>query len=423
MSRRLGILVLASTLGACGLIAGIEDIPDASAPADAAVVFADVGAKDAEAAESGPVAPDGAPVLPNCGAQRVVHLAAGNGGLAWFQLLWPVPMVITAPNIDYAIDDPKRFTSLGTVEHPLYMRALEGNPFWVGTGKSPLPSVFVAGSNETHTPSPTSTIAITGKNAIAYGAGLQRASLAPKVPALTIGTIAFGTAPGAPSVVNVADAKSAVTAVASFGFPEARLTPDPATASKWYSAGAPAKITTLAEQLLFAANAFKLGAVGTVSISTLRDDPHGAFVGGDATTMANDLAGILAGFYAELATSFEATCGADGGRLSLADNVVFVINGDTMKDPFVRNGWPDGTPANSNLVFVRSNGFTKPGWFGQLAPSTRTNFSPVTGERAVATAAESTAAAVNGLVYAISRGNAAAVTAFDSSPYAGVRGP
>lgn len=427
MSRRFGIVLLASALGACGLIAGIQDIPEGSAPvSDGSAPSTTDGAteKDASASDGPVVGVDSGPLLPSCGAQRVVHLVAHTGGLAWFQLLLPVPAVVTANNPDYAIDDPKRFTSLGTTDHPLYMRNRGAIPFWVGTGKSPLPTVLVAGNNETHADNPTSAVKIANKNAIAYGAGLQRA-LGPKVPALTFGTVLFGTAPGSPTAVNVPDVKGAVAALVSVGYPEARLTPDPATVARWYGAGAAVKVTQLAQQLLFAANAFKLGAVGTVVIPAMNDDPHGAFADtGYTTTVANDLASVLAGFYTELATSFETNCGAaDGSRLSLADNVVFLVNGDTFKDPFQRNGWPDGTPGGSNLLFVRSNGFMKAGWFGRLEPGIRTNFSPSNGLQSTDLAADSTAAAVNGLVWAISRGNAASVTGFDAAPYAGVRAP
>jgi hypothetical protein len=129
----------------------------------------------------------------------------------------------------------------------------------------------------------------------------------------------------------------------------------------------------------------------------------------------------MACFYAELATSTESRCSNAGQPLPLADNVVLLVSGDTFKNSFNRNGWGDGTPGNSNLLFVRSNGFLKPGWFGTIAPGVRTNFDPATGvASATANLNASTAAAQLGILFAIARGNTAAVAQVSSAPFGGV---
>ena len=70
---------------------------------------------------------------------------------------------------------------------------------------------------------------------------------------------------------------------------------------------------------------------------------------------------------------------------------------------------------------MRSNGFLKPGWFGAITSGARTNFDATTGALDVAaTTASSTAAAQLGALFAISRGNTAAVTQASSAPFAGV---
>ena len=137
-------------------------------------------------------------------------------------------------------------------------------------------------------------------------------------------------------------------------------------------------------------------------------------------TTVRSLVGILDGFYAELASVNELGCGHNGAPLTLADNVVFVVSGDTPKNSFTAAGWPDGSAGN--LLYVRSNGWLTPGWFGDvLSASTKTNFNPTTGALdPAATNEASLAAAVNGLLYAIARGSAPAVSAFNTSPYAGV---
>jgi hypothetical protein len=166
-----------------------------------------------------------------------------------------------------------------------------------------------------------------------------------------------------------------------------------------------------------------LAFISTVLMPAFNDDPHGAFAGGDAqpAMRADSLARILDGFYAELAAHPEPKCSPVGTPLSLADNVVTIVSGDTPKTPFNRNGWGDGTPGNSNLVYVRSNGYLKPGWFGDLnATNGRVNFDPATGAQFAAANAVSTTAAQLGILFAITRGNVAAVSAASTAPYAGV---
>jgi len=245
---------------------------------------------------------------------------------------------------------------------------------------------------------------------------------------VTIGSSLYGPATDAPAAATVADVEGAIGAIGNVtplsSEVEADLRPTNATLATWGIDGStPAPVATLAHNLLFAANAFRLGLVSTVVVPGMNDDPHGAFadIAGTLKPRADALTKILDSFYAELAKHSETTCGHAGATLSLADNVVLVVSGDTFKNPFQRTGWPDGTPGNANLLYVRSNGYLKPGWFGVLGPSTRTNFDPDTGAAdALAGQPASSAAARLGLLFAIGRGNAAAVTAVSSAAYGGV---
>jgi len=100
---------------------------------------------------------------------------------------------------------------------------------------------------------------------------------------------------------------------------------------------------------------------------------------------------------------------------------VVVVNGDTPKTSFNSNGWGDGPPGNGNLLYVRANGFTRPGWFGAIDPTSRTNFDPNAGALSGATTdAASTAAAWARMLYAIARGDRGVVTAITNAPYDGV---
>jgi hypothetical protein len=162
--------------------------------------------------------------------------------------------------------------------------------------------------------------------------------------------------------------------------------------------------------------------VSTVVFNGMNDDPHGAFadIDGVLKPRVEVLTKILDGFYAELAANSETTCGHADATLSLADNTVLVVSGDTFKNPFDRNGWGDGTPGGANLLYVRSNGYLKPGWFGVLTPGTRTNFDPETGAPSGIAESQSSNAARLGALFAIARGNTDAVTAVSSASYGGV---
>src|SRR5689334_22025793 len=88
---------------ACGAPYGANDTPPA--PDAASMSLQDASTDGSTGGDAS--LPDGSgAVLPECTAQRTVHLVAGNGGLAWFTLLWPVPMLITSPQANDAFDDP-----------------------------------------------------------------------------------------------------------------------------------------------------------------------------------------------------------------------------------------------------------------------------------------------------------------------------
>src|SRR5437762_299077 len=99
---------------------------------------------------------------------------------------------------------------------------------------------------------------------------------------------------------------------------------------------------------------------------------------------------------------------------TLADGIVMTVHGDTPKTPFNRNGWPDGTPRNSNWIYVYGNGYLKTGWFGGIdGAGNVTGWDPATGNdvpgQQSAVTAQAAAAAV---AYAISRGDMARVQDF-----------
>lgn len=356
----------------------------------------------------------------DCKAQRAVHLVAGTGGLAWFTLVWPAPAVITGFQTAYAYDNPANAKDVTTdPAHPLFARRIGTGALWEGIGKDPQPSVFLAGVNETHTNTPSS-IMINGNVGLAAAGAAIQASLQPMIGAIQVSPSGpYGTATGAPALVSVPNADGAVAV-----FPPAiqqQLRPSAAQLASYIPPGAVQAETNLGTALAFAANAFRLGVLGSLILPAFNDDPHAAFNAGAPTQRMNNLTAMLDAFYRDLATSSELSCGRGGNFLSLADNVVLVVTGDTPKSSFNNAGWPDGTINNSNWMYVRSNGFTKPGWFGQITPNGRTNFNPTTGALdSAATTASDTAAAFAGALYAIARGDKMKVQSFTTAPFDGV---
>jgi hypothetical protein len=59
---------------------------------------------------------------------------------------------------------------------------------------------------------------------------------------------------------------------------------------------------------------------------------------------------IAAAFVAAAAGGFTVT--AATSTHSPADDTVSVVHGHTVKDPLNKNGWGDGTPANTNIVLT-----------------------------------------------------------------------
>jgi hypothetical protein len=366
------------------------------------------------------------PAAATCAAQRVVHLVGGNGGLSWFTLIWPAPIVITGFNPAFAYDNPATagLVAATSPDHPLYARKIGARVVWEGIGRHPQPSVFVEGTNQTHTNTPQTT----GTEVLAAGATMQMQLAAP-LPVLAFKAgLSYGPAPGAPAPVFVAGIDAAIAALRVVTpIPpalEQDLRPDATKLASWGIDGSTAQVVVdLARNLLFAANVFRNGLVATVLLPAFNDDPHGAFAGGDAVPAARAdlLARVLDGFYAELALHNEPKASSTGAPLSLADNVMLLVSGDTPKNSFNRNGWGDGTPGGTNLFYARSNGFLKPGWFGSITPNGKTNFDPTTGAAsASALPVASTSATLLGVLFAMTRGNVAAVTAASNAAFAGV---
>jgi hypothetical protein len=179
--------------------------------------------------------------------------------------------------------------------------------------------------------------------------------------------------------------------------------------------GTPNKLVEITKACIVAVKAFKLNLTQSVIAPAMRDDPHGAF--GDMQNLqmtVTALGKIFNEFMNDLIASPDPSCTAR----NLADNVIITVHGDTPKDPRERGGWPDGTPNDSNWLYVMGNGYLKTGWFGGVRANGSTDgFDPTTGQilpnqQSTTTSAPAGAAAA----YAIAKGDMRRVQDFYTGP-------
>ena len=139
----------------------------------------------------------------------------------------------------------------------------------------------------------------------------------------------------------------------------------------------------------------------------MRDDPHGAFDGGDVNTIPAALKKVFDGFMADLTSTTD-----DTTLKSLADDTVITIHGDTTKNPLVRSGWPDGSPGNTNTVYVYSAGHLKSGHFGQVKANGTAEGFNASGAAATYNGAQTSRFAMASIAYAIAKRDERAISQF-----------
>jgi hypothetical protein len=382
---------------------------------------------------------------------RSIHLVAGGGGFAWFQLLWPHNAVAAANNDGFAFHANGQSVLAGDTDNPL-THAPE-TP-WTSLDRTKRMSAFMAGNNETHTAQPTSAATLGGGVSMLAAAATLQSQLPALLPVIGITPFNFGNAPGAPAVTSVGNADGMVELFNSASsqallsiqsdadlyesYYKAFLSLNRASArptfarqlritkasanflgknlAEWLkptaddmmrygiTGGSPNKLVELAKALITTTKAFKHGLTNSVIIPTMRDDPHGAF--GNMGTLASTietLGRILDATMDDLLAVDDPVC---SGK-KLADTTVITIHGDTPKTPLNRNNWPDGTPGDSNWIYVYGAGYTKTGWFGGIQPGGAVDgFDPATGATLAGAGVGGTAAAAGAAVaYAIAQGD------------------
>jgi hypothetical protein len=404
----------------------------------------------------------------SCGASnRSVHLVAGLGGLAWFQLLWPHVAVAAANDPSLAFHAPGSAIEAVDTDKPFYFGP---EAPWQGLDKTKRVSAFMAGRNGGHILYPASP-SLDGGSMIAAAASIQRATPS-LVPVIGIGDVMYGAAAGAPELVRVSDSKELIglfnTSASKLilSKPEdaalfeayykaftglqkaarlptwtrslrtgkaasnllgtqlaAMLAPAPVDLVAYgipeEDATIPTQVRELGEALIITAKAFKLGLTQCVIMPAMMDDPHEAFSNMPALQRTVKAIGdVLSGFLVDLGGASDPQCGSK----TFADTTILTVHGDLPKDPLNPVGWPDSTPASSNWIYAMGNGYLKTGWFGGVGvDGSVRGFDPATGEEvawpADAAGMEATSAPVGAAVlFAIAKGAMQRVAEFYSGP-------
>lgn len=385
---------------------------------------------------------------------RSVHIVAGNGGLAWFQLFWPYPDIAKANNTQFAWHKPGQATDVAGTDKPL---VIGPDTPWASLPGGKQVTCFTCGANETHTNNPTSTVDLNGNNIFAVASALQSVSSS-VIPIVSIGDADVGNAPGSARPANVGDGSgivglfnsaasraggllaklgdaqlykaqydafsqlnraanrsttkaSYVTASGAAGFlgtnlaDKLQITPDDLT-RYGVDGNTRNNVADIARAFIVSVKAFKMGLTNSVVLPAMRDDPHGAF-NGDVNTVPASMKKVFDGFMNDLQTTVD-----DNTQQILADDTVITIHGDTTKDPTNRNNWPDGTPGNTNVVYVYSAGHLMSGWYGSVDRNGNAQGFGANGQAAAYNSANTAKFAMASIAYAIAKRDDRAISQF-----------
>ena len=142
------------------------------------------------------------------GTNRSVHIVAGDGGFAWFQLLWPHVDVARARNPNFAWHAIGEEREVPGTDKPLIVGP--ETPWRDAPGRRQV-TAFMSGNNETHTRTPASSSAVAmGADVFGVCAAMQTASPS-LVPVIAVGDVPFRGAQGAPRPARVGAADDIVS--------------------------------------------------------------------------------------------------------------------------------------------------------------------------------------------------------------------
>ena len=342
---------------------------------------------------------------------RSVSIVAGNGGLSWFTLMWPhndIAAGATATN-QLAWHKPGQQTLVAGTDRPL---TIGPDTPWATLPGSQQVTCFTSGQNETHTEQPKTPVNLNGSNIYSVISALQ-ASAPSVIPIVTIGNVDIGTAPGSARPANVQNAAGIVglfnSAASRAGgllanasdatlykaqydaFTQLNRAANRSTTKIAYTTASGAAkflgtnlatqlaiqptdltrygvtgttrstVSDIANALIIAVKAFKMGLTNSIVLPAMDDDPHGAFDQGDVNTVPAQLKLVFDGFMSDLQNTVDSE-----SNQALSDDTVITVHGDTPKNCTMKTGWVDSTPGNSNEVYVYGAGNLMTGRWGAI---------------------------------------------------------
>jgi hypothetical protein len=384
---------------------------------------------------------------------RSVHMVFGNGGLAWMTAFWPHNDIAAAVPAGAAVKPGG--TLLTGTDKPL--TASVDAPWKTIPGQRQI-TAFLCGNNETHTRQPQSVVGLNGNNIFSVASALQSSSPS-VIPIITIGDVDVGTAPGSARPANVGDGNGIVglfnsaasraggllskTTDASLykahfdAFAQLNKAANRSTTKMAYTTASGAaqflgtnlaaklqlvqtdldkygingntrnNVAAIGRALAVSVKAFKMGLTNSVVLPAMDDDPHGAWDGGDINVVPGQLQQVFNAFMDDLANTVD-----DNTMKALGDDTVITIHGDTTKDPLNKGGWPDGTPGNTNTVYVYSAGHLKSGWFGSVDRNANVKGFDAQGNPAQYNGANTAKYAMASIAYAIAKRDERAISNF-----------
>jgi len=384
---------------------------------------------------------------------RSVHIVAGNGGLAWFTAFWPHNDIAAAVPAGAAVK-PGGTLVTGT-DNPLTVSV--DAPWKTLPGGRQI-TAFLCGNNETHTRQPQSVVGLNGNNIFSVASALQSSSPS-VIPIITIGDVDVGTAPGSARPANVGNGDGIVglfnSAASRAGgllsktqdaalykahfdaFTQLNRAANRSTTKMAYTTASGAasflgtnlsaklqivqadldrygingntrnNVAAIGRSLIVSVKAFKMGLTNSVVLPAMDDDPHGAWDGGDINTVPGQMQSVFNAFMTDLQNTVD-----DNTMKALGDDTVITVHGDTTKDPLNKGGWPDGSPMNTNTVYVYSAGHLKSGWFGSIDRNANVKGFDAQGKAATYNGANTAKYAMASIAYAIAKRDERAISNF-----------
>lgn len=388
--------------------------------------------------------------------RRAFCVNQGNGGLAWMTQLFPFPDIARSTNAQISY----RMVGQGQVmpgTKNLYVTGPD-TPFAAMPAARQM-TCFLAGQNETHQGASITNNNLAGNNINAVMAALQ-ANAPSVIPVVTIGNqFDYGTAPGAPRAANVGNGEGIVglfnsaasrqggllaqqrdaelykahydaftqlnraaglsttkagytTASGAAGLLgtnlAARLAIQPADLTRYgINGGTPGNVAALGRSMIVAVKSMAAGLTNMVGAQGPSDDPHGAFDGGGINTTVPALKRIWDAFMTDLDNTIDEVT-----LKPLSADIVITVSGDTFKSPTNRAGWGDGTPGNTNALYVYSSGDLYSGWFGNISAAGQVTGWGPDGKPAAYNAAMTSRYALAAVAYAVAKRDTRLISQF-----------